>query len=130
LCNEGQAAMAEPLFLMWYDDNPKIASAKKIEAAIDVYTERFRVRPNLLWINTDEVLDYPGMQVRGMSTIARNNYWVGYERPDQKHGSTEGRESHGTEGTEVVAGVNAVLPQGAPPKVRRPASPRKRASAA
>jgi hypothetical protein len=150
--------MAEPLFWMWYDDNPKLASAKKVEEAVSVYTERFRVRPNLLLINTDEVLEYPGMNVRGVSTIARNNYWLAYEKPDDNHEINheiaEGSESHEREGAKAtkrataranrkaMAAVSTVMAAEVPAaptpdiqslettKVRRTASTRKRASAA
>lgn len=76
--------MARPLFLMWYDDNAKLASIKKIEAAIAAYAERFRVQPNLVLISEGEPIDYPGVEIRRVMTIAPNNYWVGFERHENE----------------------------------------------
>lgn len=69
---------------MWYDDNAKLASIKKIEAAIAAYAERFRVQPNLVLISEGEPIDYPGVEIRRVMTIAPNNYWVGFERHENE----------------------------------------------
>ncbi len=72
--------MASTRFLMWYDDNPKLSVAKKIEEAIAAYTDRFRgIEPNVVLVNEEEVVEHNGVQVRGVAHIRRNNYWVGRE---------------------------------------------------
>lgn len=73
-----------PPFLMWYDDNPKLSVARKIEDAIEAYAERFRgVRPTLVLVNEEEVTEFAGVAVRGVTTVRRHTYWVGQEdRPD------------------------------------------------
>jgi hypothetical protein len=69
-----------PPFLMWYDDNPKLPLAKKIEEAIEAYTHRWpNVRPTLVLVNEEEVTEYSGVQVRGVTTVRRNTIWVGQE---------------------------------------------------
>lgn len=77
--------MAKPRFLMWYDDNPKIPIIRKIDDAIAAYTHRFRgVTPNLVLVNEEEVVEYGGVEVRGVTTVRRNNFWVGLEEIRQE----------------------------------------------
>lgn len=69
-----------PPFLMWYDDNPKLSVTQKIEAAIHAYCTRFRgTRPTLVLVNEEEVTEFAGVQVRGVTTVRRYNYWVGQD---------------------------------------------------
>jgi hypothetical protein len=69
-----------PPFLMWYDDNPKLSVARKIEDAIAAYSDRFRgVKPTLVLMNEEEVTQVAGVVVRGVNTVRRNTYWVGQE---------------------------------------------------
>ena len=73
--------MASPLFLMWYDDNPKTTTALKVEAAMAAYANRFGgVKPNIVLCNEAETLEVQGAEVRGLASIGKNNFWVGYER--------------------------------------------------
>lgn len=71
--------MVRPIFLMWYDDNPKVPVGNKIEAAIDAYISRFKMTPNLVLVNEAEVVQHHDVQVRGVSHIRRNNFWVGLD---------------------------------------------------
>lgn len=65
---------------MWYDDNPKLTFAKKIEAAIGAYRERFRgTAPTLVLVNDEDVTEVLGISVRGVHTVRRNTVWVGLE---------------------------------------------------
>ncbi|MCS6881778.1 MAG: hypothetical protein RMK84_07600 [Oscillochloridaceae bacterium] len=67
-----------PPFLVWYDDNPKLSIARKIEEAIAAYRRRFNgVRPTLILVNEEELTDVAGVQVRSAPTVRRNTYWVG-----------------------------------------------------
>jgi hypothetical protein len=69
-----------PPFLMWYDDNPKLTMAHKIEDAIAAYSDRWPgVRPTLILVNEDEVTEFAGVQVRGVTTVRRNTVWVGQD---------------------------------------------------
>ncbi len=71
--------MAKTMFLMWYDDNPKLSVLKKIEAAIEAYTDRFAMTPNVVLVNEAEVVQHTDVTVRGATNIRRNNFWVGIE---------------------------------------------------
>lgn len=68
-----------PPFLMWYDDNPKLSVAHKIEEAIEAYADRLGVRPTLVLVNEAELTEHPGVAVRAVTTVRRNTYWVGQE---------------------------------------------------
>jgi len=73
-------SVKSPPFLMWYDDNPKLSVVKKIEEAIAAYSYRWPgVRPTLVLVNEAELTEYAGVQVRGVNTVRRNNYWIGQE---------------------------------------------------
>jgi hypothetical protein len=67
------------LFLMWYDDTPKLPVARKIEDAIGVYRGRFGVAPTLALVNEEDVTEVAGVEVRGVTTVRRNMVWVGRE---------------------------------------------------
>jgi len=71
------------LFLMWYDDNPKLTVAMKIEDAIGAYRNRFRTVPTLVLVNEEDVIEVEGVQVRGVTTVRRNTVWVGLD--GEKH---------------------------------------------
>lgn len=69
-----------PPFLMWYDDNPKLTLSKKIEDAIAAYSYRWPgVKPTLVLVNEEDVMEYAGVRVRGVTTVRRNTIWVGQD---------------------------------------------------
>lgn len=67
------------MYMMWYDDNPKVTQADKIAAAIEAYIKHFKTRPNLALVNPDEVVEVSAVRVRGVSYVRKNNIWVGWE---------------------------------------------------
>ncbi len=68
------------MFLMWYDDSPKHSQEQKIRDAAEAYSKHFNgVRPNLALVNPAEVVEMPGLTVRGVATVAKNTVWVGRE---------------------------------------------------
>lgn len=75
--------MARPLFLMWYDDNPRIALSSKVEAAIEAYVGRFQAQPNVVLVNEADLVERTDILVRGVSHIRRNNIWVGREEIEE-----------------------------------------------
>ncbi|MBX0331395.1 hypothetical protein K2Z83_27465 [Oscillochloris sp. ZM17-4] len=84
-------------FLMWYDDNPKLTVAMKIEDAIGAYRSRWpSSTPTLVLVNEEEVTQVAGVEVRGVVTVRRNNVWVGLDRERpldrEQHLEHEGRE--------------------------------------
>ncbi len=82
LYEQKRRSMSTP-FLMWYDDNPKLSVARKIEDAIGAYRHRFpQTTPTLVLVNEAEVTEVVGVEVRGMATVHRNTVWVGLEREE------------------------------------------------
>lgn len=84
--------MAGPLYLMWFDDNPKIPVGKKVEQAIAAYVQRFHAAPNVVLVNEGEndllqkgraQVGQEHVLVRSASYVRRNNYWVGQEHEEQ-----------------------------------------------
>ncbi len=69
-----------PRYLMWYDDSPKVPLLEKIEDAIDAYTRRFAITPNVVLVNALDTVDYTGINVRGVDFVRRNNFWVGFDK--------------------------------------------------
>lgn len=67
------------MYYGWFDDNPKMSTADKIQDAIDAYIRRFHKRPNVVLVNEIDVAEIQGMAVRAENFIRRNNFWVGYE---------------------------------------------------
>jgi hypothetical protein len=84
-------------FLMWYDDNPKLTVAKKIEDAIGAYRHRWpSSTPTLVLVNEEEVTDVAGVEVRGVTTVRRNTVWVGLDqqRLDHERRETAARDAN------------------------------------
>ncbi len=72
--------MTKPVYLMWYNDNPKMSATSKIAEAIDAYADHFNgITPNVVLVNEDDVTEYRDVQVRSASYIRRNIFWVGRE---------------------------------------------------
>lgn len=67
------------MYLFWYDDSTKKATALKIEEAIAAYTNRFKARPNVVLVNEVDRAEIKGVQIRSEGYIRRNNFWVGWE---------------------------------------------------
>ncbi len=74
-------------YLMWYDDNPKTSRLHKIEEAIEAYTRRFALQPNVVLVNHCDIIEYGGVHVRSAAFVRRNNFWVGFESLPDTSGS-------------------------------------------
>jgi hypothetical protein len=107
------------LFLMWYDDNPKLTVAMKIEDAIGAYRSRFSgTAPTLVLVNEEDVTEVAGVQVRGVTTVRRNTVWVGLDRERHEGPLDRGRREGPAEDTNAkVAKVMDVKTR------KRPARP-------
>jgi hypothetical protein len=70
-----------PMYMLWYDDDPKVPPAQKIEEAVEAYvaSKRWRYRPNVVLVNEADVVALNDVTVRSEAYIRRNNFWVGYE---------------------------------------------------
>ena len=51
------------MYLLWYCDNPKKATAMKVAEAIQAYTDRFKTRPNVVLMNKEELIAVAGAHV-------------------------------------------------------------------
>jgi hypothetical protein len=71
----------QPQFMVWYDDNPKVATEEKIAEAMDAFvrSKRWRDPPNLVLVNEADVVAVQHVTVRSAAYIRRNNFWVGFE---------------------------------------------------
>ena len=71
----------QPGFLLWYDDDPKIPTAQKIEEAVEAYvkSKRWKTRPNIVLVNEADIVALKDVTVRSAAHIRRNNFWVGRE---------------------------------------------------
>ena len=67
------------MYLLWYCDNPKKATAMKVAEAIQAYTDRFKTRPNVVLMNKEELIEVAGVTARSEGYIRKFNYWVGWE---------------------------------------------------
>jgi hypothetical protein len=64
---------------MWYDDNPKVSVLTKIEQAIDAFTQRFALVPNVVLVNQTQATELGDIHVRSVDYVRRNNFWVGLD---------------------------------------------------
>lgn len=95
--------MANTRYLMWFDDNPKIPARQKINEAIAAYQRRFKTRPNVVLVSEGdngvlndptETVEHDGVQVRGVSFVRRNNFWVGLEKDTAQKPAATPHELH------------------------------------
>lgn len=69
-----------PPFLMWYDDSPRLSTARKIEEAMAAYSDRFGgAQPTLVLVNIEDLTSMVGVEVRDATNVRRNTFWVGRE---------------------------------------------------
>jgi hypothetical protein len=78
---------------MWFDDDPKIAVAYKIEDAIAAFKRRFKTKPNVVLVSkTDSIalkthveqVGQSGVRVQESTYVRRNNFWVGLDNDVEK----------------------------------------------
>jgi hypothetical protein len=67
------------MYMMWYDDTVKKASAAKIEEAVAAYMRHFKTRPNVVLVNEADLETVNGVRVRSATYVRKNNFWVGWE---------------------------------------------------
>lgn len=73
--------------LLWYDDNPKLTLAEKIEAAAKHYHLKFGIAPDTCYVNKVAFekdvqlvnVDVDDMHVRVLRDeyVGPDNYWIG-----------------------------------------------------
>lgn len=67
--------------LLWFDDNPKLSLAAKVENAARRYRERFGRCADVCYVHPQTLLGAMSMpdrvQVIALSTIRPDHFWVG-----------------------------------------------------
>jgi len=67
--------------LLWFDDNPRLPIAAKIEKAARRYRERFGRSPNICYVHPQTLAGAEELpthvQVVGKVTIQPDNFWIG-----------------------------------------------------
>jgi hypothetical protein len=67
--------------LLWFDDNPKVSFAAKIEKAARRYRERFGRAPDMCYVHPQTlagVQELPArVRVIERTTVQPNNFWIG-----------------------------------------------------
>jgi hypothetical protein len=67
--------------LLWFDDNPKVTFASKVESAARRYRERFGKPPNVCYVHPQTCAAATVMpahvQVIALSTVRPDHFWVG-----------------------------------------------------
>lgn len=71
----------KPVYMMWFDDNPKTPVADKVSAAVAAYVRHFKAQPNVVLVNElDKAAPAPkGIAVKAESFVRPNNFWVGLQ---------------------------------------------------
>jgi len=65
------------MFLGWYDDTRKKDPREKIEEAVERYIAKFGAHPDLCLVNPADLTQYDGVEVKAVSYIRPNHFWVG-----------------------------------------------------
>jgi len=67
--------------LLWFDDNPRVAFASKVESAARRYRERFGRPADVCYVHPQMLVGVASMpaqvQVVALSTVRPNHFWIG-----------------------------------------------------
>jgi hypothetical protein len=67
--------------LLWFDDNPKVPFASKVDSAVRRYRERFGRSPDVCYVHPQTWAAATAMpaqvQVIPSSTVRPDHFWVG-----------------------------------------------------
>lgn len=72
--------------LLWYDKDPKIPFAQKVEEAAERYREKYGVEPNTCYVNPTTLpagVVVPGFELRVWATIRPDHFWIGVSEDAQ-----------------------------------------------
>lgn len=75
--------MSGNMYLLWFDDTPRLTAAQRIQAGAARFRERFQLEPRIAVVNPTQA---PGGDVDGLRVVTRpwllkNNFWIGLEEP-------------------------------------------------
>jgi hypothetical protein len=67
--------------LLWFDDNPQVPLAIKVENAVRRYRERFGGSPDVCYVNPETLAGAAEVAARvqlvALATVQPNHFWVG-----------------------------------------------------
>jgi hypothetical protein len=66
-------------YLGWFDDTKGKPMSEKIADAAERYRQKIGQEPTVALVNTGSVIEYEGLEVRGVDYVRPNNVWVGGE---------------------------------------------------
>src|SRR4051794_15702185 len=69
------------MFLAWFDDSNKKPVQTKIEEAVERFTHKFGLVPDVCLVNEREVIELAHITVRPTRHIRPNYFWVGRGEP-------------------------------------------------
>jgi hypothetical protein len=65
------------MFLGWYDDTRKKDVREKIEEAVERYIIKYGDNPDLCLVNEADATSFEGLEVRVVSFVRPNHFWIG-----------------------------------------------------
>jgi hypothetical protein len=67
--------------LLWFDDNPRVSFASKVENAARRYRERFGRSPDVCYVHPETLGGASALparvQVIALSTVRPDHFWIG-----------------------------------------------------
>jgi hypothetical protein len=67
------------MYLGWYDSDRKKTTERKLSDAIERYRRKWGRDPRIALVNAADATHYPGLEVRVVSHVAPNTFFVGEE---------------------------------------------------
>lgn len=67
------------MYLGWYDPDRKKTPERKLSEAIERYRRKWGRDPRVALVNALDATHYPGLEVRVVSHVAPNTFFVGEE---------------------------------------------------
>jgi hypothetical protein len=71
--------------LLWFDDNPKVPVATKVENAAKRYREKFGKSPDVCYVHPATLASADtlpkGVKLIGSGSIRPNSFWIGLRLP-------------------------------------------------
>jgi hypothetical protein len=65
------------MYLGWYDPDKKKTAAAKLSEAAARYREKWGRKPRVALVNANDVVTFPGIEVRVVAHVAPNTFFVG-----------------------------------------------------
>jgi hypothetical protein len=69
--------------LWWYDDDPALGLAEKVQQAVQRHRQKFGATPNICYVHPSMLEDDGGQQQVGsvcvapLSSVLRHHFWLG-----------------------------------------------------